>query len=357
MKNTIISVLSAATLLFGSCSDWTEEEKIDFRKPTDAELNTPEYRSYLEALRAYKQGEHKIAMITISGTSEEPRIQNQHLTAMPDSVDFICMRNAGGLHPVLVAEMAEIRARKGTQTLCVVDYASVESEWKSMEDAKDEAGEPAGTTDQFAAFCRDRIDSQLACCDEYGFDGIEMSYIGNTQSEIGKLGQQILLERVSAWRGVHMDKLFFVRGYIQNFDYGDEAVVSLLADCDYIVILCGSSSSYSQMTMEIRRKTLGEMKDKVPADRFILEVAIPSIADPTQIGATAPVAAAWVNNIDASKPDVIQKTEEFTKAGLAVDNAQDDYFNKVRIYDNVRQAIAVMAAPAPEPEPEPTPES
>lgn len=347
MKKIFMPALLAAALLSGSCSDWTETESLDFSKPTAEQQNTPEYRSYLEAVRNYKQGEHKITMITIEGTSEAPDRQNQHLTAMPDSVDYICVANAVGLHPTVAGEISKVYTTKGTRTLCVVDYMTIEDAWKQLIAEKEEAGIPdTSTPDDFAAYCREQTELQLSCCDAYGFAGVEVSYTGNTQSEIGTRGQKTFLDCVNAWRANHADKLVFVRGYIQNFDYEDATTVALLEECDYVVVLCGSSASYSQMTMEIRRKTLGAMKDKVPTDRFVLEVAIPSIADPTQVGATAPVAAWWAIDIDASKPEVEQKPDAFTKAGLAVANAQDDYFNGTMIYNNVRQAIAIMN-PAP----------
>lgn len=353
MKKLFIPALAAAALLAGSCSDWTETESLDFREPTASELNTPEYRSYLEALRSYKQSEHKISMITVEGTSSKPNLQIHHPMAMPDSVDFICMKNAVNLHPVVADEIARVRAEKGTRTLCVVDYLSIENAWKALETAKEEAGEPAGTTEEYAAYCREQTQAQLECCDAYGFDGIEVSYAGNTQSEIGQKGQQVFMDCVTAWRLNHADELLFIRGYIQNLDLANREVISLFSDCDYVVILCGTSSSYRQMTLEITRK----MKENVPTDRFVLEVAIPTLADPTQVGATAPVAAAWVRNIDATKPDVVQKQEEFVKAGLAIDNAQDDYFNSARIYANVRQAIGILSQPEPEQDPDPeTPE-
>ena len=72
--------------------------------------------------------------------------------------------------------------------------------------------------------------------------------------------------------------------------------------------------------------------DNFPADRFLLEVSIPSLEDPTQVGATAQVGAEWV----------VEAEEGFTKCGLGFSNAQDDYYNATRIYNNIRQAIRIM---------------
>ena len=340
----IFMALMATALLAGSCSDWTETEAKDYRKPTPEEQNTPEYRSYLEALRNYKQGDHKITMVTVSGTSETPNLQNQHLKAMPDSVDFICMKDAVDLHPTLVSEIQQIYAKKGTRTLCVVDYISVENEWTAMETAKADAGLPAGTTEEWIAYCKERIEEQLACCDKYGFAGIEISYTGNRSNEIGQVGQDTFMECITAWRADHSDKLMFFRGYFQLLKDNSDSN-PILSDCDYLVVLCGTSVSSSQLRMEIRRKVTSWDKTKLLENyRFIIEVAIPPLADPAQVGATAEQAAKWI----------LEDETLFVKSGLAVDNLQDDYFNKVRIYDNVRTAMGILSATE---EPEPTPES
>lgn len=84
-------VVLGVLLLSGACGDWTESENLDFRRPTPEEQNPEAYRLYLAAVRAYKQQPHKVAMMTVKGSAERPSLQNQHLMAMPDSVDFICV--------------------------------------------------------------------------------------------------------------------------------------------------------------------------------------------------------------------------------------------------------------------------
>lgn len=350
MKKIFMPALVAAALLAGSCSDWTETENMDLSKPTPAEQNSPEYRSYLEALRSYKQTEHMITMITVQGTSEAPNRQNQHLMALPDSVDYICVANAAELHPAFVSEIAGVYAAKGTRTLCVVDYMTIENAWKAMEDAKADAEQPAGTLEEYAVYCKEQTEKQLASCDKYGFAGVVISYTGNANTAVspwGKVGQDTFMQCIADWRATHADLLMFFRG---NFHLLEDKTENnpILMDCDYLIVLCGTSSSDSQLNQTLRSKISRWDKEKVMDYRFIMEVAIPTLADPTQVGATAVRAAEWV----------LMEETRFVKAGIAVDNVQDDYFNSKQIYDNVRQAIAVLTAePEEEPTPEPTPES
>lgn len=171
-------VVLGVLLLSGACGDWTESENLDFRRPTPEEQNPEAYRLYLAAVRAYKQQPHKVAMMTVKGSAERPSLQNQHLMAMPDSVDFICVEGTEGLHADWSAEMAALRETKGTRTLCMVDYAAIESSWNLLEEAREEAGKPLGTDEEFVAYYTEQTRRQLAACDGSGFDGIVVSYLG-----------------------------------------------------------------------------------------------------------------------------------------------------------------------------------
>lgn len=327
MKKIVMPVALGVLLLGGACSDWTEAESLDFRRPTPEEQDPAAYEARLAAIRAYKQQPHKVSMITVQGSTERPSLQNQHLTAMPDSVDFICMEQAAGLHPELVAEIAQVRETKGTRSLCVVDYTTIEEAWALLEEARAEAGETAGTEEEFAAYCTEQTRQQLACCDASGFDGVVVSYLGRRATEHDINGQTAFMGAVSEWRSTHADRLMFMRGNTQNLldDYK-----SLLQKSDYIIVLSEAFKTPAELTRAVQRKL--DSDDNFPADRFILEVSLPTLEDPTQVGASAQVGAEWVITAEAG----------FTKCGLAFANARDDYFNAERIYNNIRQAIRIM---------------
>lgn len=327
MKKVFMPLVLGTLLLGGACSDWTESENMDFRRPTPEEQNPEAYRQYLDAVRAYKLRPHKVSIMTVKGSSERPSLQNQHLMAMPDSVDFICVEKAEGLHAELVSEIGELFATKGTRTLCMVDYAAIESSWNLLEEARGEAGQPSGTDEEFVAYFAEQARRQLACCDESGFAGIVVSYSGRRATERDINSQNAFLGAVREWRASHADRLMFIRGNTQNLLDENKP---LLQECDYIIVLSEEFKTPEELTRAVRRKL--DSDDKFPSDRFILEVSIPSLEDPAQVGATAQVGAEWV----------LGDEEDFEKLGLGFSNAQDDYFNAVRIYYNIRQAIRIM---------------
>lgn len=326
MKKIFIAVSSVVLLGMSSCSGWTEPESKVFEHPTPQQRAG--YAEYLKSLWEYKASDHKVMMVTVEGTSEAPSRQNQRLTSMADSVDFICMTGKDRLHPAFVREIAQVND-KGTSVLFVVDYTSIENEWIQLHtNADGVVAEAASDPAAFAAFCSEQADTKLYTCNEYGFNGVQVSYLGNTSQPTGESGQRAFMERVAEWRALHKDKLMVFRGYVHTL-----LDKSPLAECDYIVLLAGTASSNNEMTLAVQNR----ISEGVPTDRFILEVAIPSVYDPVQVGATPQAAADWVN-IESSR---------FTKAGLAVANARDDYFNSVRIYNNIREAIAKMNTAEP----------
>lgn len=326
MKNIFIPAVFAAILMLGSCSDWTKTESLDMRPLTPEQQNPGKYNAYLASLREYKESNHYITIVNVSGMSGAPFMQNQHLTSVADSVDIVCMSNIAGLHPTIAGEMRKVRG-KGMRLVCMVDYMTIQNEWVRIkgEETEEEITIADLDADEFAAYCKEQTELVLSDCDKYGFDGIEISYLGRAATEPEKKGQETFMDCIETWRATNHDRMMLFRGYLQNLEDN-----TILDDCDYIVILAGTFETASQLTREILRKML----PGVPTDRFVIEVAIPSISDPVQEGATPQVAANWVAEEDAES--------RFLKAGLAVANAQDDYFNTNLIYRNIREAIGIM---------------
>ncbi len=316
MKSIFISASLAATLSLASCSDWTKPENMDFsHKPVQKSAG------YVDAVKEYKKGGHKVTLTTVNGTSGTLTRQNQHLTSMADSVDVICVLGAAGLNPTIANEIAEVH-EMGTRVVCVVDYLTIEDAWKAMQE---DGAEP--DPDGFAAYCTEQTDLQLSYCDKYGFDGIEISYMGNQQG-IGTAGQTAFMDCVTEWREVHAGKMMFFRGYPQNLIDN-----SILQECSYLVLPCGTAVSDSQLDLVVR----GRLAQGVPTDRVVIEVTIPDVMEPVQVGATPQRAAQWT----------LTENTRFTKTGLAVWNAQDDYFN-TKTYKNIREAIGIMDVDADE---------
>lgn len=359
IKKFLLPVFAVAAVTFAACSDWTETESLDIKNPSLESQNPELYKQYLKALRTYKASEHKVALVTLNNPVTAPAARNQHLTTVPDSVDFISLANPDNLHPMLAGEFAQVR-EKGTRVIYDIDYSAVEARWAEIleEEANasqeskttpDEGGEePVETPEsRFLAFCRDYTAQQLAVCDKYGYDGVEISYTGRApqamlEEELAQYTarQDAFFSTVRSWYEAHEGKLLIFQGMPQNLVDN-----SILAECAYIVLPQLSATSVDEMSFAVLMATV----DNVPADRFLIGVMAPSLSDSRDERGYFPgFEADGKTRIRAMKgaAEWVVTPAAYTKAGLAIANAQDDYFNTDLVYKNIREAISIMN-PAP----------
>ena len=341
-RNTIFSgsvkALSAlaVTASLCACSDWTKPEALDLgiqiEEPTEEQLSQ---------IRDFKQTDHKLVILGMDATSETPVGRYQHLTAMPDSADYIFVRNlVGGLHSDLVPEIAQVRQQKGTRVLADIDYLTIEEAWLDLQDAAIEAGEESGTDEEYAAFLTERVNTQLATYAEYGCDGVMISYNGSASSSVAVAGRTAFINAVMAWRASNADVEMVLRGNLQqvirNTSGGETLydVAAFLAQFRLIVFAVGEYTTENDVNLAVNR--LRRSFTDFPVDRFIFEATVPDPADPVQIGLTPQQTASYV----------LTPNEDFAKLGLCVENAQDDYFNVANTFGNIRAAITVLNTPA-----------
>ncbi len=323
----VLSAAAAGLLVLSSCSKWTEPEALDFAGMGDVAADSEEY---LAALRAFKQTDHKVMILGMDVTAEQPYSRLQHISAMPDSADYICLRNAvDGIYPTIADEIAQVRQNKGTKLICDVDYMAISDAWDAIEDAKEE-GEAPGTDDEFVAYVAENTAAALACCDRYGLDGIMVSYSG-TRSGNGTIGQEAYMAEIAGWRASHQDDVMIFSGNTINV-----IDKTFFSDCDYVVIPAGTNYSPGQFTSVLSRYC--SSLDAEVKQRIVLEVNVPSDDYPQQEGHDPqPVeAAAWVLEEDA----------RYGRAGLCVDNVQEDY-QVTSTFSTVRKAITIMNTAAP----------
>ena len=282
MKRIFIPFFATAALL-ASCSDWTEVEHRDLLP----QMNQSD-PVFLASLRDFKAGEHLVTMMIVRGTSTAPNRQNQHPMSMPDSVDYLLMTDVDNLHPALMDEIAEVRSKKGTRTLNVVDYTTIRSAWVAMkEESSGTEHEGDFTEDKFAEYCKIETEKQLAACSRYGFDGIVVSYLGGYDSSVAAP----FVLAADTWRRDNPDKLLFFRGYPAFITSIENQTI--LSECDYVIILTEGASS----SVAISRMVRDQLEEGVPSNRVVLEASVPSIADggdDAQVGASLQVAAQWV---------------------------------------------------------------
>ena len=340
LRKITIGALFTLALLATACSDWTDPKSLDIHYPSFEEMNPELYRQYMEDLRNYKAREHKVVIITINNSTSTPMKQNEHLTAYPDSVDYICLANPGDLHPALVEEFTSVR-EKGTRVVYNIDYEALETLWSQ----KIETEGAAADEDKFLLFIKEQTQAMLGLCDEFTYDGIVVSYLGNDISSasaeekaVYEVRQRTFLSLVQEWKKNHKDNVLFFQGNPQNLSDKD-----LLSECIYIIV----PQYDAVMAAELGRAIVQSSVEGVPTDRFIIGVTIPSISDPDsdagyfsdyedeekKVRLTAVKGAAqWVLVLD----------KKYTKVGISIVNAQDDYFNSSFIYKNIRGAIGIM---------------
>ncbi|WP_295937048.1 glycoside hydrolase family 18 [uncultured Alistipes sp.] len=361
MKKFLLPVVALAALSFAACSDWTDTESVDLDYPSLETQNPALYKKYLESLREYKAGEHKIVIATMDNTLSAPSQQNQHLTNMPDSVDLICLANPDNLHPVLVSEFAKVR-EKGTRLIYNIGYSDIEARWNEIieeeEANKPEEPEtpetpedPEDPTDpeevleaRFLEFCREQTAALLTVCDKYGYDGLQVSYNGKfpdalpeAEKERYTARQEAFFQVVKAWYETHKSKLLIFQGEPVNL-----IDKSILQECIYIVIPALKATSADEMSFAVM---MSVMQD-VPTDRFIIGVKTPSITDPTdESGYFAGYEADGKTRLQAAKGAagwVVMPVANYTKMGISVADAQNDYYNLTLVYKNIREAINIM---------------
>lgn len=317
-----ISIMaSAAVMLLCGCSEWTQPENLNFRPLTPEEKDPAAYAEYLAAIREYKASEHNVMILTMEGTSEYPSSQNQHIMAMPDSADYVCVKIEDKLHEVIAAEIPAVLEKKGTKTLVSVDHAVINAAWTALEDERVDKGEAPGTQEELAAFFTEQTEKLVARCNEYGFGGLMVSFQGTKAGAAG-VAQAAFMDVIKKFHQENPEKELIFRGGARNIIDQE-----FLNEFKYIIVIAGEERKLSLLP----GRSLGST---APKDRVIMELTVPSADEPEQVGMSPVEAAAWLWT-EIENPS-------FTPRGLCVENAHDDYFCKDMAFKNIRAAITVL---------------
>ena len=355
------SVLWAAVaVLAASCADWTETESLKIRYP-DIKTDNPElYDAYTKSLREYRGSDHKVVICKFDNKFSAPAGQGEHINALPDSVDYVILMNPDTLSEEIQAEMEEVRQVKGMKVLYEISYSDIVSDYKAYaeewnaahpetETAEGEepaVADPADTLVSLNNYVKPVVSEALELFSKHGYDGINVSYTSVNPLSVPEDDKPALLETqesflgaVREWRAANPEAVFFFEGAPQYLLSED---TSLVGGADYIIIPAESEQNAYAYTYAVNQSLrLGN----IPSDRFIIGVTTVSLTDPGDTDGTflgksdngeeltaITGAAYWVS----------EKTSEFTKAGICVSNAQNDYFNIQFVYPNIRKAVSIM---------------
>ena len=194
-------------------------------------------------------------------------------------------------------------------------------------------------TSAFSAYLSAELNRLIAL--EAPFDGIVAEYRGSNpiyMSEAdkaeAKANQDTFFGVISNWKSANSGKQLVFQGYPANL-IGQ----SVLSSCDHIILITNDVTDVAQLGIEALQAL---MADGVPADRFIVSASTVSLD-------TTDKTTGYYNALRALSEAAYWVTEpsaEFTKAGLAIENMQNDYYNATNTYQYVREAINIMN-PAP----------
>lgn len=332
MKNIfIVASCFAAATCFSACDDWTEVENVTINTPGIEELNPEQYAKYLQNLVEYKNSDHKVVYAWFDNSEKTPFSRGQHISDAPDSLDVISMMYPAELAEFELTDMQKVRA-KGTKVVYTISFDKIRKEHAD----KVKEGTESGT---FDAYLSAELTKQVGYVD--AFDGIIAEYKGTNpvymsaeqKAEAKKL-QDAFFGAISAWKSSNADKMLTFQGYPENL-----IEQSVLSDCRHIILATDDVADDAQLSVVAR---LAMAASNVPTDRFVIAVSTVSmdIADKKTgyYGADRALkeAAYWATEMSG----------DYTRAGLAIYNVQNDYYNAGNAYQYVKEAINIMN-PAP----------
>ncbi len=357
--NTLKCLLTAVltTAAFTSCSEWTEPESVDFHYTTLEEKNQELYKAYYQSIRDYRASDHKVVIAKFSNKATTPAGRAEHITCLPDSVDYIILYNPE-VSETIADEMKEVRSLKGQRVLCQIEYKAIENDYKAYAEAWNDAhapieegvGEetpanPADTLVSLNNYVKEAVEGKIALLSEFGYDGVNIVYSSKnpascTEEDLLELkaAQAAFLGPIAEAIAACPDALVFFEGTPQFVLEN----VELVTKAGYLIIPATEAVNESELNYKLN---LANRYGNIPADRFIISVTTRSLEDPALTDGT-------FSGTDRKGRDMtaIIGAAEWTakaasgavKAGIAVENAQNDYYNLSLTYYSIREAISIM---------------
>lgn len=328
-KGIMLAAFSVVAL--SACSDWTDTESITLEEQGIDKQHPEQYAKYLRNLQEYKESEHKVVYGWFDNSNKVPASRGQHMSDVPDSLDVVVATS-----PELADfELKDIQSlhEKGTKVLYVISYDDI------LKEHTDKVKEGTETS-AFSTYLSAELNRLIAL--EAPFDGIVAEYCGTNpiyMSEAdkaeAKANQDAFFGVISNWKSANASKQLVFRGYPANL-----INQTVLASCAHIILMTDDVTDAEQLGIEALQAL---MADGVPADRFIV------LASTVSLDTTDKNTGYYTDGLRALSEAaywITSPSAEYTKAGLAIENMQNDYYNATNIYQYVREAINIMN-PAP----------
>jgi hypothetical protein len=323
--------------LFAGCSSWTEPESEKINNPGIETQNPELYEEYLSNLREYRNTNHKTTIAWFDNSCKFPINQSQHVSALPDSLDYVSLMYPDNLSEDELNEIAMIREKKGMKVIFTIDFDNIKLKYDTWINDLMQNEETIDEPENFNLFLLDTVKSSLALVDKYNYDGICVSYNGKpklymSQSDKIKYSgyENAFLGIAEDWHARNMNKIMIFKGKPQNVINQE-----IFENCLFIVIPCLDVVSTSGMTYNL----VSACSEGVPPDRFIPLLATNSIDESDK------KTGYWengINAIDGASSWLVKLHSGFTISGMAFYNSGNDYYNPSYTYNHIRNAIATI---------------
>lgn len=352
MNNILKTIALSAAVILGAaaCSKWTEQEPVDFNYLTLEDKNPELYAAYMQSIRDYHATEHQVLIARFDNKASAPAGRADHITCLPDSVDYVVLNNYEIINENTMKEVAEIREKKAVSTLIALDYALLDKEYKAYletlpeetpeetpEVAEETEGETEPAVDPRNQWFADKASAFVAVAKQYGLDGIMVSYTGTgllSLKEDEKAAVQAFQEAFFApilSYVAETGKMFFYEGNPTTLI----APQDVLAQATYIVVPAEDVTTIVGFNFAV----MMSMGAGIPNDRFVIGVTALNVTDET---ATDGLFSGDITAIEGAGRWAVTPTSDYTKAGVCVNHAQYDYYNMQNVYSGINAAIATM---------------
>lgn len=330
-----IVMLSVVALFSAAC---TKQESINIKYQNNRDKYPELYKLYLQQLREYRSSEHQVTIARFDNKATSAISRADHLNALPDSIDYVVLNNPFGISEAADAEIAALAADKGQKFLTAISYEQILKDYKAYVEALEEKAEEGEeiTPKTPAEFIGECVNQFLDIFTRHPLDGMLVSYIGKNPLSMGQDEAAANKELQEAYfapilqRIASTGKMLFFEGNTKNIVIDGD----ILGVAKYIIVPAESETTITSLNYAVN-KMMGE---GIPTDRFIIGVTALDVASETATDglfsgySSASVGAAcW-----AVEPAA------YTKCGICVNHAQNDYFHLGNDFCEIKAAISTM---------------
>lgn len=341
-KAAVLLAMAAASL--SACSDWTDPESLGINFQGQDKTR---YEAHLAEVRAYKEGDHKIMVIKMDNKAL-PGSRADHLSSVPDSVDYVVLNTYDNLSAEVAVEIGEARDRKGIKTLLPIDFQQIEAAYEqeaaSEETALQEEGEeePTEETDPFIDFCNRQMDAAMEAYTHYGYAGIDVVYNGtfpfslpSEEQEVLKKRQEFFIGKIETWADANPEAVLLFEGKPQNL-FGN---IGWLEKADYVIVNVEAASTMEEQLIAVDMAKV----EGVPESRLLLGVSAIVAGSKEGEGFLDVEDGNGLLTSLQGAVQVLSRKEAGYLRGICVNHAQYDYYYADRVYKNIRAALYAIS--------------